>query len=189
MTKAVLISIKPKWCELIASGEKTVEVRKNRPKLETPFKCYIYQTLPKRGDWNDKDGKVIGEFVCDFITNYEAEFWDGETFERIQEFYEPDDFLEYGEYEYKAIADCSDDFWEDNMLCKASCLTIEELRKYLGRGFTRFCGWHISDLAIYDKPKELGDFKVEVTNKIWRFTKRLERPPQSWCYVEDLGGV
>ena len=55
MTKAVLISINPKWCELIASGKKTVEVRKSRPKLETPFKCYIYQT---------QRGGVIGEFVC-----------------------------------------------------------------------------------------------------------------------------
>ena len=42
MSKAVLISIRPKWCEKIASGEKTIEVRKTRPKLQTPFKCYIY---------------------------------------------------------------------------------------------------------------------------------------------------
>ena len=42
--KSVLISIKPKWCELIVSGKKTVEVRKTKPKLETPFKCYIYCT-------------------------------------------------------------------------------------------------------------------------------------------------
>ena len=44
MSKAVMISIRPKWCEKIASGEKTIEVRKTRPKLETPFKCYIYCT-------------------------------------------------------------------------------------------------------------------------------------------------
>lgn len=42
MSKAVLISIRPKWCEKIVSGEKTIEVRKTRPKMETPFKCYIY---------------------------------------------------------------------------------------------------------------------------------------------------
>lgn len=35
--KAVLISIKPTWCAKIASGEKTIEVRKTKPKLETPF--------------------------------------------------------------------------------------------------------------------------------------------------------
>ena len=45
MSKAVLISIRPQWCEKIASGEKTIEVRKTRPKLKTPFKCYIYCTL------------------------------------------------------------------------------------------------------------------------------------------------
>ena len=47
MSKAVLISIRPKWCELIASGKKTIEIRKTRPKIETPFKCYIYCTRPK----------------------------------------------------------------------------------------------------------------------------------------------
>ena len=40
--KAVLISINPLWCELIGNGEKTIEVRKNRPKLKTPFKVFIY---------------------------------------------------------------------------------------------------------------------------------------------------
>ena len=34
--KAVLISIKPKWCDLIRRGRKTVEVRKTCPKLEVP---------------------------------------------------------------------------------------------------------------------------------------------------------
>lgn len=42
--KSVLISIKPKWCELIAGGKKTIEVRKTKPKIDTPFKCYIYET-------------------------------------------------------------------------------------------------------------------------------------------------
>ena len=45
MSKAVLLSIRPEWCEKILSGEKTVEIRKTRPKLEPPFKCYIYCTL------------------------------------------------------------------------------------------------------------------------------------------------
>ncbi len=43
--KAVLISIAPKWCKLIMDGQKTVEIRKSRPKIDTPFKCYIYCTL------------------------------------------------------------------------------------------------------------------------------------------------
>ena len=40
--KSVFLSIQPKWCELIESGRKTIEVRKTKPKIETPFKCYIY---------------------------------------------------------------------------------------------------------------------------------------------------
>jgi predicted transcriptional regulator len=56
--KAVLISVRPKWCEKIVSGEKTIEVRKTRPKMNPPFKCYIYKC---------GNGKVIGEFLCDEI--------------------------------------------------------------------------------------------------------------------------
>lgn len=80
--KAVMLSIQPKWCEKIASGEKTVEVRKTRPKIETPFKCFIYET-----NWSDntywknrhkgKLGKVIGEFVCDRIDEYHCRAYDG----------------------------------------------------------------------------------------------------------------
>ena len=205
-----MISIQPKWCELIASGKKTVEVRTTRPKIDTPFKCYIYQT---KKPWIYKlleklslyQGKVIGEFVCDLIANYEAELWDDETYERIQEFYEPDDFAEYGEYEYKTIADNGDDFWRENMLCESSCLTIEELRKYVGTGIATFYGWHISDLVIYDKPKELSEFYTRCYSgcenckyESWDYDlgggkdiicivsnkKPLKRPPQSWCYVE-----
>lgn len=60
MSKAVLISIHPKWCEKIISGEKTIEVRKTRPKMNPPFKCYIYEC---------GNGKVVGEFLCDEIIN------------------------------------------------------------------------------------------------------------------------
>lgn len=221
--REVLISIQPKWCELIANGKKTVEVRKTRPKLETPFKCYIYCTVDKRhlhkfekgeriddehffdkhvfvrqntwirGRFNPNK-KVIGEFVCDSIANYEAELWDDETYERIQEFFEPDDFAEYGEYEYKTVADNGDYFWRENMLCESSCLTIEELRKYVGCGIATFYGWHISDLVIYDEPKELSEFRkynpffegisTEELEAEGVSGVRIKRPPQSWCYVE-----
>lgn len=74
---AVLISIQPKWCELIASGKKTVEVRKTKPKMATPFKVYIYQTLHRENNGRTySDGKVIGEFVCDRI-RCEHEIADG----------------------------------------------------------------------------------------------------------------
>ena len=50
MSKAVLISIRPEWCDKIASGRKTIEVRKTKPKLDTPFKCYIYMTKQKKNE-------------------------------------------------------------------------------------------------------------------------------------------
>lgn len=80
--KAAMLSIQPKWCELIASGKKTVEIRKNRPKVDTPFKCYIYCTQPKPGKSHRYDafglngkpvecgGYVVAEFFCDCITRY-----------------------------------------------------------------------------------------------------------------------
>lgn len=46
--RSVLLSINPKWCEKIANGKKTVEIRKTRPKTDTPFKVYIYCTKGSR---------------------------------------------------------------------------------------------------------------------------------------------
>ena len=60
MSKAVLISLRQEWCEKIINGRKTIEVRKTRPKMDTPFKCYIYKC---------GNGKVVGEFLCDQIIN------------------------------------------------------------------------------------------------------------------------
>ena len=170
--KSVLISIQPKWCELIASGEKTVEVRKTKPKLETPFKCYIYAT--KSGDRlvlkNDKvfeiskaiTGKVIGEFVCDKILDI--------CIEMSSPDYLPD-------YPFPCTG-----------------LTDKEILQYLGNGKTGY-GWHIVDLVIYDKPKDLSEFEVECkggcdipflySHPCEKCGKnRLTRPPQSWCYVD-----
>ncbi len=151
--KAVLISIQPKWCELIANGKKKVEVRKTKPKLETPFKCYIYQTrktwvydiYSRIADWQ---GKVIGEFVCDkFIT------------------------AQPGKY-------CKIPF-------AAAQLDAYELMDYADE--KTVYGWHISDLEMYDKPKELREFTGLRKTKFGYEPIKITRPPQSWCYVERLG--
>lgn len=188
--KSVMLSIQSKWVEKIASGKKTIEVRKSRPKLETPFKCYIYETMTKlisfHFDWRNLTqwqktiingrGKVIGEFVCDRIDEIKP----------IYEFYR--------EIGYDL---------DDNQI-KETCLTREELKEY-GKIKTLY-GWHISDLKIYDKPKELSEFYqeckgtcVDTAKKILCLKTKtlktfgcdrkipLKRPPQSWCYVESLG--
>lgn len=171
MSKAVLLSIQPKWCELIASGKKTIEVRKKIPKLETPFKCYIYQT--KRtwvynlysaiADWQ---GKVIGEFVCMNIECFTTDYrQDKEQTARI---------------------------------VSQSCVNFADLAEYENNAPCLYA-WHISDLEIYDKPKELGEFryfcggKCDVCKRCycrnectWICDNSIKRPPQSWCYMEDL---
>ena len=170
--KAVLISIQPKWVELIAEGKKTIEVRKTRPKLETPFKCYIYCTIGNgaKGDYlvpsGIQCGKVIGEFVCEKIDEWK---------------YLPDC---YADDENEKI------YYINSVDGHATCLTYDEIENY-GNGKTLY-GWHISDLKIYDKAKSIEMFPV---GKIARdcgcggymiYNKVLARPPQSWCYVEEL---
>ena len=136
--KTVLISIRPKWCQKIISGEKTIEVRKTRPKINPPFRCYIYQT---------GKGGVIGEFVCD-------EFFDLSWGARI-----PSD------------------------IARGAYLEPVEIHEYLGTGAG--CGWHISNLKIYDTPRKLSEFTGLRTGLGSIELRVLERPPQSWCYVEE----
>lgn len=178
MSKAVLISIRPKWCELIASGEKTIELRRTSPKLETPFKCYIYETQGKTNTpWMDEDGHmvfrgrgaVIGEFICDRMERFDVPF--------------------------PAYTD-----QVDTQLLKAARLSYREAHTYLGHrsGF----GWHISDLKIYENPKRIFDFVRPAcervsdcgagcpywTSSVMRCTRNYTvlSVPQSWMYVEEL---
>lgn len=177
--KAVLISIQPEWCEKITSGEKTLEVRKNRPKLETPFKCYIYCTKSNDMLWvlntisrmeygfstvcaNLKDpegacagnGKVIGEFTCDAILPMSIEYSNPNSRVALKEF-------------------------------PGTCLTDKQIIDYLGNGVTGYA-WHISNLIIYEKPKKLSDFTGIKTMRDGFELRVLERPPQSWCYVKEV---
>ena len=210
--KAVLISVQPQWCELIARGKKTIEVRKTRPKIETPFKCYIYMMskgnkpikeieMPNGSAYVEVDykmtGKVIGEFVCNRIDKFESEFWDDDTYEQIKCFYKSDDPEDEPKYCYDVVGE-SGDFYSNFALGEKSCLTWDKLRKYIGQGINIFYGWHISDLKIYDKPKEISAFKKHsrecyfdnlgmATPKCSECTQcNLTRPPQSYCFVEAL---
>ena len=218
--KSVLISIQPKYCELIANGKKTIEVRKTRPKIETPFKCYIYMSqgdlkdLGSYSEWIYKNRmKVIGEFVCDEITEYRAEFTDlqysdarhKKVCQNTIKWVDRDDENEETVYRYETSNE--EDDTDNCKFLKDSCLTFNEVRKYIGETFfdKPFYGWHISDLKIYDKPKELSEFrpicKFDGKDAIcalfclnWKYdgglffecTRKVTRPPQSWCYVEGL---
>ncbi|MBQ3045161.1 MAG: ASCH domain-containing protein [Clostridia bacterium] len=193
--KSVLLSVQPKWCELIASGKKTVEVRKTKPKLPTPFKCYIYESSGNHRVGNENFNvylkgkgrkKVIGEFVCNCIEEYESEFVDDDCFEWIASIDRDEHGDITGFYEWTNELDIP--YINTNFFRKC-CVGYEDLKKYIGIGIDTFYGWHISDLVIYDKPKKINEFvsasKLN-TNCFGQHLKRLDRPPQSWCYVEVL---
>ena len=137
MSKAVLISIRPKWCEKIISGEKTIEVRKTRPKMDTPFKCYIYKC---------GNGKVVGEFLCDQII-------EDRTYGHNEEFY------------------------------RAACMSAYDAAAYAMQ--SPMYGWHISDLRVYDHPRDLWEFTGLRETKFGAEPVPITRPPQSWRYVEE----
>ncbi|MFR5994137.1 MAG: hypothetical protein ACLUF9_01130 [Oscillospiraceae bacterium] len=194
MSKAVMLSIRPKWCEKICGGEKTIEVRKTRPKLETPFRCYIYCTLQgcneffrvdlvgdvakwRRGKWADRKGNVIGEFTCDRIDRLVRVGFDGS-----------------GEPAKYYICNSDMSVLPLVGICEDACLTKEELEKYVG-GHEGF-GWYISDLRIYDAPRELSEFErpyeCNECDAKWASEcnacheeGKIKRAPQSWCYVEE----
>jgi predicted transcriptional regulator len=187
--KAVLISIQPKWVEKIASVEKTIEVRKTKPNLKTPFKCYIYETKAKQIERLDGcdityygRGKVIGEFVCDRI-------------DRIGKRGINNNF----DYCYLSLNEWGNDDIEIEITdIHKSCISKSELNAY-GANSSCLYAWHINDLKIYDKPKELSEFRKPcdrfldcitckrlVINDFLSCDNKIARPPQSWCYVEEL---
>ena len=163
--EAVMLSVRPQWCELIASGKKTLEVRKTRPKLPTPFKCYIYCTQGEerwlvgiigRHPSEKLNGKVIGEFVCDSYIGWGVNPLDGL----------------YMIFPNELVA---------------ACLSGKDFEQY-GNGKTLY-GWHISDLVIYDKPRELGEFHKPIMPMGLRYEDdAIKRPFQSWGYVEEYDG-
>ena len=188
--KEVMMSIQPQWCRLIGDGLKTIEIRKSRPKKSTPFKVFIYCTCGRKRQlhisnsysttkspyeqfWVGKpindickgrylgNGKVIGEFVCDRIDHLVNS---GISKKELR-------FCLYnGDGTYSQLT---------NAYFSKCRLNIEQIKNY-SKGKDVYA-WHITDLVIYDKPKELSEFiKYGFDDAV-----KLSRPPQSWCYVVD----
>lgn len=195
--KSVLISIQPYWVFLIIARlmgwnipqEKTVEVRKDYPKDKAWNKRVHIYCSKSRKSFNriPKEyqplmekllGKVIGSFVCDKVERFTVGSLRCDDIERMA-------CLSYSEM--------LDYFYKPNELD--------------GKTVKFGYAWHISDLKIYDKPKELGEFKnVKVIRGYHRKdepkttginierlvhsgrvrVRYLNRPPQSRCYIEKL---
>lgn len=195
----IMMSIKPQYVAKIFNGEKTVEVRRTRPKLEPPFEVLVYQTkitfkvrnwqenfqsivFTPNGGAEDGNGKVIGSFVCDKVEKITPS-------------------VEWGSHGYDTV---------DDDLLKEMRLERGYLENY-GSGVTLY-GWHITEPKLFDKPRELCEFCVPCKEYdsdkphcgecayysyspndsgdaqeecLCEGSKPLLRPPISWCRVED----
>lgn len=214
--KSVLISINPNGCEKILYEigkdkdgkpiyEKCIDIRKSAPK-EVPFKVFIYCTKMRKKDdlitksenfgWircaasslfnraeeYDSNGRVIGEFICDRIEMVNAKCSDYD----IDLFYH--DCLTKGGLTEREIEEYFN-IPED-----------KDLRVMKGNGYA----WHISNLKIYDRPRELSEFikrcnckghcfmcereivKQDKSKQMCVCYEKASRPPQSWMFVEEI---
>lgn len=210
--KSVLIPIQPYWVFLIIAKsmgwnvekEKTVEIRKNFPKdKDWDRTAYIYCSKDKKSfnripkeyqpEMAKFLGKVVGKFSCERVDTIGKRGLKN-TFD----------------YCYLSLDMFGNDDVEVEITdIKKSCVSKNELNVY-GEKANRLYAWHISSLVVYDTPKELCDFRTlcKGTYKDCRecgyfcsegsentgFLESclfggvisIERPPQSWCYVEEV---
>ena len=204
--RAIMKSVSPRICEKVANGDCTILVSKTVPKFDLPFKGYICCTnakpylyreanppfklfldsdLYEGNGYDDRlfSGKVIGDFICDEIIEWQYD--SGHQY-----------YVEYPD-------DCTSYFPYLKCHSEATGLKCSEIEK-LGKGKPLY-GLHISDLKIYDKPKELSEFERPCTYKGICYSCERFRPngiplpapygfcetkithvPSNWCYVEEL---
>lgn len=199
--KAVLLSIQPRHVENICTvvGEKDgkpiykkrVELRKVAPKSEAPFKCYIYCT----------QGKLLYE---NFPNGTESREIKLATYQYVGQSHALNGKV-IGEFVCDRIDCCPKGKAHGSELAQAACLTPYELTEYSEHYSKNIYAWHISDLKIYDKPKELWEFNKFLPCELSKQKCGLDGwdelndicghcaaesmviyPPQSWFYVKDL---
>lgn len=171
--KSILISIKPRFVADILNGKKTLEIRKTCPKNFEGW-VYIYCTKDSRSKYGYmykgsslETQKVLARF---YLKNCEP--------------------IKY-HFGYYDMGE-----WTESYILEKSCLTSKELdnyfkasKEYNPKKASKIYGyaWHIENLEIFDKPKEVGDFetcwkKVKGTNEYHRHA--LWKAPQSYMFVE-----
>lgn len=205
MNRAIMIAVKPIWCAKIMNGDKTTEVRTSKALYKATKKLieeqgyatflmyctkgdvleYLYDTSDNYGEYIDHKGKCWGDEQLN--GKVLAKF----TVRKVEEI---ENFIYY-----------QNDGWcgeeREHIDTNGMCLSEDELHTYL-KGKNGYA-WHIEDLVIFDKPKELSEFKQIV--KVHKcstccdypceekcgfpayveFSKQLTKAPQNFCYVES----
>ena len=172
--KAILLSVNPEQVANIFNGKQTIIIRKTMPRCELPIKVYVYCTkdgylhLEDEGHWSysrdqkytyKRHGKVVAYF----------------TLRKAERCINP--YFPKCSFATKTI------LYEE--LLSKSCLTEEGFCEYINKG-SRGYVWYVSDLVIFNKPKELSNFGVIVETIHYRAYQAIKRPPRSWRYVEEL---
>ena len=208
--KAIMISIKPEWVCKILNGEKTIEIRKTKPSCELPCKVYIYCTKLKKSFIDNKNYNLYKTEKNGEVTKFNGKVVAEFTLNKV-------DTIEICDPCVLRNGEQQDWHWFKSN----ACLDSKEIMSYIGYGndhdgwgneYAKGYAWHIDDLKIYDKPKELSEFSHYIPNNkcpkmecgidcencmsydgehetcltLYYLHRQIKRPPQSWCYVEEL---
>lgn len=211
--KKVLVSIKPQWGELIFNGKKTIEVRRNCPKLKPPFEVLVYCTMPKER-WSVGHQIFFNDTLYTLPT---GELKLGDALELMADWsgqYDEYNFLNrkvIGSFICDKILDLPCETTQPYWLKERTQLTDGQYMDYLGHNSGY--GWHITEPKLFDKPKELSEFyipckwyekgkgcpedcalfdydgAIDETDDFCQGKRPITRPPQSFCYVEDINEI
>lgn len=185
--RKVLASLKPYYYYLVGEGIKKIEVRKGMPKAsdwDNEVLFYMskdeksFAKIPKgfQEKYRKHFGKVGMQFICDKVFLLHPYTYDSGS----------------ADLEHRKFIQTFEGSTKENEIFAATCLTQDEMFDYIGAGNYGY-GWHISDLKIYDKPRELREFRSPL--KRYRNASgewvvgglsKLKRAPQSWQYVEEV---
>ena len=172
--KSILISIKPEWVAKILNYEKFIEIRKTMPKCDFPIDVYIYCTKgkPRIVDLRDDafylgcSPRLNGKVVAKFTLN------------KVEEIK-----------------------FNDKNIQEQSCLSEDELFNYLfdntpyQEDMRKGYAWHIDNLEIFDKPKELKEFYMVGKMQSYKDCQhllskndekyyKLTKAPQNYVFIE-----
>ncbi len=209
--KSIITSVSPYLCEKIASGDCKILVKKSAPK-EVPFKGFIYATRPKK---YYKCGAINTSDELLWLANGKVEMGDGFKFWADGDEYQCLNGRIIGEFICDKVERFTVGSLRSDDIEKLACLSYNEMINYFykpeeldGKTVKQGFAWHISDLKIYDKPKELNEFKTPPceepdcggckyrvvintpeTYEIDCFAvngREITRPPQSYMFVEEI---
>lgn len=177
--KAIMLTIRLKWFYLTYKGIKTIEVRKSAPK---DFVGDVFEVVSKTNF--EKDLMEIPENEREFFRQFKGKVGLKFTLNKVEK------ILEHITNTYMSYCTNSlscDEFFEK------SCLTIDELENYLNWNAGGYA-WHISNLVIFDRPRELSEFKIPCDFKCPKLgccychkNTRLTKAPQSYQFIEVVG--